>query len=308
MINSHTETDAHQNKFRFPVYAFDQYLNAFWHNVGAENVSWSNDRTFEAIKCALTILILKGARGKNYNDFCEYLSIPLNLELGELQSIYLEYRKYLVKHEDRLTLKHIFGFKLYDIDRLSAFEALQYSAGFIKRIMRQHNYKDENSTKLKTVAFTGPRPEKLPSGLNIFSLKNALTQAIQTAIADGYSVFFSGMSRGVDLLAAECVTQLMECDSNIKLRCAAPFKGQENRWNSADRDHYSQIMSKADRVDCVSANASRRAYLLRNEFMIDRSERLIAVYDGKSGGGTAYTINYAEMMGVEVVYIDPSKL
>jgi uncharacterized phage-like protein YoqJ len=47
---------------------------------------------------------------------------------------------------------------------------------------------------------------------------------------------------------------------------------------------------------------------LRNEFMVDRSSRLIAVYDGESAGGTRYTLQYAMKKGLECIAIDPVTL
>ena len=42
----------------------------------------------------------------------------------------------------------------------------------------------------------------------------------------------------------------------------------------------------------------------RNRYMVDRSNRLIAAYDGMLGG-TMYTIHYAMRRGVDVVMIEP---
>lgn len=37
--------------------------------------------------------------------------------------------------------------------------------------------------------------------------------------------------------------------------------------------------------------------MIRNHYMVDHSQRVIAVYDGRSGGGTAATIRYARPDG-----------
>ena len=42
----------------------------------------------------------------------------------------------------------------------------------------------------------------------------------------------------------------------------------------------------------------------RNRYMVDRSARLIAVYDGRLGG-TMYTIQSAMKRELEVVLLDP---
>ena len=41
------------------------------------------------------------------------------------------------------------------------------------------------------------------------------------------------------------------------------------------------------------------------QWMIDHANRLIAVYDGKSGGGTGYSVGFAEKIGVEIIYLNP---
>lgn len=47
---------------------------------------------------------------------------------------------------------------------------------------------------------------------------------------------------------------------------------------------------------------SKYAYQKRNEWMVDRSARVIAVYNG-GPSGTGNTINYAKKVGVPAVYI-----
>ena len=46
--------------------------------------------------------------------------------------------------------------------------------------------------------------------------------------------------------------------------------------------------------------------LRRNRYMVDRSSRLIAVYDGLLGG-TMYTVSYAMKQGLKVVLLDPEE-
>lgn len=45
---------------------------------------------------------------------------------------------------------------------------------------------------------------------------------------------------------------------------------------------------------------SRACFQIRNEWMVDRSARVIAVFNGQSGG-TKNTINYARSNGIEVI-------
>ena len=63
----------------------------------------------------------------------------------------------------------------------------------------------EERLVLEGCCFTGHRPEKL--GMSETDVKKLLKAEIKKAIDFGYCVFVSGMSRGVDLWAAELVLE-----------------------------------------------------------------------------------------------------
>ncbi len=50
----------------------------------------------------------------------------------------------------------------------------------------------------------------------------------------------------------------------------------------------------------ICPDYSKGAFQKRNEWMVDRSSRVIAFYNGESGG-TRNTIRYAESKGVQVI-------
>lgn len=50
----------------------------------------------------------------------------------------------------------------------------------------------------------------------------------------------------------------------------------------------------------------KRAPLVRNDEIVSKGEKLIALYDGRSSGGTFYTIKRAKELGKEVRVILPS--
>ena len=43
-------------------------------------------------------------------------------------------------------------------------------------------------------------------------------------------------------------------------------------------------------------------YARRNRYMVDQSQRIIAVYDGRPAGGTAATVRYAKEKDVWIVW------
>ena len=151
------------------------------------------------------------------------------------------------------------------------------------------------------VCFTGHRPEKLRRPEQL--IKNDLETAIREAVSDGITVFITGMARGVDIWAAEIVLRLRDEGLPVKLVCASPFEGFENRWDIEWQTRYREIISFADSVKYICPHYSETCFHMRNCWMVDRSARVIAVFGGGSGG-TKNTINYAKRSGVAVVIVE----
>ena len=155
----------------------------------------------------------------------------------------------------------------------------------------------EEELRLHRCCFTGHRPEKL--GCSEQYIKTALEAYIRQAIHEGFVTFISGMARGVDIWAAEIILRLKKEGYPIHLICAIPFRGFENSWDNEWKHRYQTIMNNADLVRCISPSYHRRCFQDRNEWMCNRSSRLIAVYN-ETPGGTRNTIHYASSIGIEV--------
>ncbi len=155
----------------------------------------------------------------------------------------------------------------------------------------------ENEKKQHRCCFTGHRPEKLSWTEKKVILW--LEAEIRQAIEDGFVTFISGMARGVDIWAAEIVLRLRADGLPIHLICASPFEGFERSWDESWRRRYADVMRNADLVKYICKSYSRACYQIRNEWMVDHSARVIAVYNGQPGG-TRNTIDYAKTCGVEI--------
>ncbi len=155
----------------------------------------------------------------------------------------------------------------------------------------------EDKMRLHRCCFTGHRPEKLAHTED--EVCESLEKEIRQAYADGYNVFISGMARGVDIWAAEIVLDLRKKYKDIKLICASPFDGFEKSWAADWQKRYNHIMKKADLVRFICPNYSRACFQIRNEWMVNHSALVIAVFNGEKGG-TRNTIEYAKKHSVEV--------
>ncbi len=153
----------------------------------------------------------------------------------------------------------------------------------------------------RTICFTGHRPEKLLRTET--DIKDDMENKIRQAIADGFNIFISGMSRGVDMWGAQIVLKLRSEGKNVKLICASPYKGFESIWGLEWQQLYNEIIQSADHTEYICEKYSLHCFQIRNEWMVDRSAAVIAVYNGEKGG-TKNTVRYAEKRGVPVFFIN----
>lgn len=159
----------------------------------------------------------------------------------------------------------------------------------------------ETELRKHRCCFTGHRPEKLSRTER--AIKSDLKKEIKLAIKDGYTVYLTGMARGTDLWAAEIVLALRKRNKDLKLICAIPYEGFELRWSEQWQTLYRQVLAEADLVKVIGKGYHPGIFQIRNEWMVDRSSRVIAVYNGQPGG-TRNTICYADRHSIPVRSID----
>lgn len=158
----------------------------------------------------------------------------------------------------------------------------------------------EAELRLHRCCFTGHRPEKLTR--SEADIKKDLEVEILQAVNDGFVTFITGMARGTDIWAGEIVLRLRKHNPNLHLIAASPYEGFERRWSVDWQRRYSDVLEQADLVRFICKGYSRACFQLRNEWMVNRSTRVIAVYNGEPGG-TQNTIKYANTLNIETVII-----
>ena len=161
----------------------------------------------------------------------------------------------------------------------------------------------------KNCCCTGHRPKGFPFEYGFDKPRHTaylktLEEKIKFAITEyGITNFISGMALGVDLDFAETVVKLKN-DFPITLECAIPCPNQTLNWYDKDKLRYDSILKRADNVKLVSERYTAECMLKRNRYMVDKSELIIAVFNGIKKGGTWYTINYAKKENKVIVLIE----
>lgn len=138
------------------------------------------------------------------------------------------------------------------------------------------------------IAATGHRPNK--TGGFDWRKADALTKlATSYLIKQKPEKVISGMALGWDLAVARAAIF-----TTIPLIAAVPFAGQAKLWPKKDRDQYADILSLAAEVHVISPGGYTGWKMQkRNMYLVDNCDRLMALWDGSSGG-TANCIEYAE--------------
>lgn len=174
----------------------------------------------------------------------------------------------------------------------------------------------------KICTFTGHRPNKL-YGYNLkhpkyLELNKFLESILEEKIKNGYDVFISGGALGFDTVAFLSVNNLKKKYPHIKNILAIPFEEQYIKWNESDKKIYFGMKKLADKIiyvdtvegynRTVAPNGKFNANKLkiRNEYMIDESDCLIALWNYDNKSGTGHCVRYAKnKLSENILVIDP---
>ncbi len=151
--------------------------------------------------------------------------------------------------------------------------------------------------KEQTACFSGHR--KLPAKQQA-ELVLRIKSAVIKLIDNGYRYFIAGGALGFDTLAAQTVLDLKDDYPDIRLILALPCQSQTARWKPDNIEEYEIIKKAADKVVYTSKEYTQYCMYKRNRYMVDNSSACIC-YLTEEGGGTAYTVRYANKNGLLVV-------
>lgn len=160
-----------------------------------------------------------------------------------------------------------------------------------------------------TACFTGHRPQSLPCGFNeahpaCMKIKRQPRRLIIGLIEKkNITRFISGVAIGVDIWAAEIVLELKAEYPDITLEAAVPCRSQADRWNKSARERYNRLVSLCDKITLISEQYTADCMMKRNKYMVDNSDYIIAVWNGKPSG-TGNTVRYAMKTEKEIYYVE----
>ena len=135
--------------------------------------------------------------------------------------------------------------------------------------------------KGKTCCVTGHRD--LPQN-EINKIKTALAHEIDAAVTDGYFV--------------ELVLERKQTTPALELIAVIPYRKRLDSLNKKTRTR--ELLEACADVVVIQEKYLPSVYSHRNRYMVEHSDRVIAVYDGRETGGTAKTIRFTHRMKKEL--------
>lgn len=156
-----------------------------------------------------------------------------------------------------------------------------------------------------TCCVTGHRPQKFPFPYDDHDARYrtylaVLETEIRQLIKEGYDTFLSGMAYGVDLDFARIVCDIRDTSSGAPLFLEAALPYPLAKGNRSIRE---ELSTRANTIHVVSPCYHGGCMQRRNRFMVNRSDLVLAVWNGEPFGGTWNTIQYAKSIHKPIRYV-----
>ena len=125
---------------------------------------------------------------------------------------------------------------------------------------------------------------------------------MEAAIYDMVFLRYTGVATvladGVDQYFAEIILELQNENPNLKLIAVLPYR---KRMDSlCQKEHTNALLDACAEVIVIQDEYRPNVYAKRNRYMVEHSDRVIAVYDGREKGGTVKTIRFAHQFRKEL--------
>ncbi|MEA2563052.1 MAG: hypothetical protein QOH06_4556 [Acidobacteriota bacterium] len=133
------------------------------------------------------------------------------------------------------------------------------------------------------------------------ALRSALSEVPRPLIG------ISSLAIGADQLFAELILA-----QGGALRAVLPFPDYNETFESeAHRDRYQALLTQATHVEVLPTRETKQeSYLAAGIHIVDISDRMLAVWDGKRAaglGGTGDVVLYVRRIGKPLLHIDPTR-
>ena len=152
---------------------------------------------------------------------------------------------------------------------------------------------------MKSICITGHRD--ISKG-RIDYVREQLRKEVEQAIEDGFTMFLCGMADGSDLEFGAIVAEKKETHPDLFLEAVILYKNRLKSKNPL----FKQVLAQCNGMKLIAQEYSPDCFFARNRYLVENSQRVIAVFDGRDRSGTAQTMRMAASKNLELHVIDIS--
>lgn len=161
---------------------------------------------------------------------------------------------------------------------------------------------------MNVACFSGCEPFLLGEGWSKSSpdaqkLEAVIRTTTEQLIHKGCTHFLCGFNQGADLLFAEALIALKP-QYLVRLESVLPYEEQAAKWPEDVRERYFDLLAGCDDETLLQTQYSTGCHIRAAEYMVDHSDILLAVCNGKVST-TTHAVQYAQLLNKPVVIVNP---
>lgn len=154
---------------------------------------------------------------------------------------------------------------------------------------------------MNTAFITGHRTFDYP--FDYPSLRRGINQLTNLALNREITTFLTGMALGTDTLAA-----MIWAERYLTWKAILPCSDQSNLWTYKQQQDYRQLLTKATEVKVLYLQYQQGVMQGRDAWLVKNSQLCLAVWDGRTEGGTYLTIEMARKAQLPIISFNPKTL
>jgi len=136
--------------------------------------------------------------------------------------------------------------------------------------------------------------------INYQIVSQGIHQLTDLAIKRGITVFLTGMALGTDQMAA-----IIWTERHLTWKAILPCSEQSNLWNYQQQIVYRKLLVHAHEVNILYPHYQRGVMQSRDQYLVNNSQLCLAVWDGRTEGGTYLTIQMARKAKLPLIIFNP---
>lgn len=153
-----------------------------------------------------------------------------------------------------------------------------------------------------SIGLTGHRPPRLGYETDILKDKRwyPIIDWVKEKIKEcGATDVWCGMAVGSDMALAQAALELKDEGEDITIHCVYPCE----HYNDFRMfmEPFRRLRDEVTDHRCLNQKWSQTAEDDRDQYIVEKSDILLAIWDGKEGGGTYSTIQRAKEKDIEVI-------